>query len=239
MNIDVLTLFPKMFEAVTSESIIKRAQRSKKVKLRIHNIRDYTTDKHKKVDDRPFGGGPGMVLKCQPVMDALDRVKKLSARAKVILMTPQGAVFNQKMAQTLCREKALILISGHYEGVDERIRGMVDAEVSIGDYILTGGELPAMVLIDAVVRLLPGVLGDNRSAESETFTDRLLEYPQYTRPADYGGNKVPEILISGNHNSIRNWRKLQSIIKTINLRPDLVRNIRQLEIECLRIKDKG
>lgn len=234
MNIDVLTLFPKMFEAVTSESIIKRAQRFEKVKIRIHNIRDYTTDKHKKVDDKPFGGGPGMVLKCQPVMDALARIRKLFPKAKVILMTPQGAVFNQKTAQDLSKEKGLILISGHYEGIDERIRKVVDAEISIGDYILTGGELPAMVLIDAVVRLLPGVLGNEESAGSETFACGLLEYPQYTRPADYKGDKVPEILISGNHNSIKNWRRLQSIIKTMNLRPDLIRNMRQLELESYK-----
>lgn len=231
MNIDVLTLFPKMFEAVTSESIIKRAQRFGKVRIRIHNIRDYAIDKHKKVDDKPFGGGPGMVLKCQPVMDALAKIKRLSPQAKVILTTPQGVVLNQEAARGLSKEKGLILISGHYEGIDERIRKVVDAEVSIGDYILTGGELPAMVLIDAVVRLLPGVLGDEESVGSETFASGLLEYPQYTRPADYKGAKVPEVLISGNHNSIKNWRRLQSIIKTMNLRPDLIKGISQLETE--------
>lgn len=229
MKIDVLTLFPGMFEAVTSESIIKRAQQFRKLQIRVHNIRDYTSDKHKKVDDRPFGGGPGMVLKCQPVMDGLVKIKRSSPGAKVILMTPQGSVFNQKIARALSEKKALILISGHYEGIDERIRKVVDMEVSIGDYILTGGELPAMVLIDAVVRLLPGVLGDEESAAQETFTNGLLEYPQFTRPADYKGDKVPDVLISGNHNSIKEWRRLQSIVKTVSLRPELIRDIQQLE----------
>lgn len=230
MKIDVLTLFPKMLEVVASESIIKRAQKSGKVKIHIHNIRDYTTSKHRKVDDKPFGGGPGMVLSCQPVMDALTRVKKISPRAKVIVMSPQGKVFNQRLALDLSKEKAIILISGHYEGIDERVGRVVDEEISIGDYILTGGELPAMVLIDSVVRLLPGVLGDEGSLDDETFTNGLLEYPHYTRPADYKSDRVPEILISGNHRSINSWRRLQSIIKTMSHRPDLIKHIDQLDI---------
>jgi tRNA (guanine37-N1)-methyltransferase len=231
MNIDVLTLFPGMFEAVTSESIIKRAQRFKKVRIRIHDIRDYTKDKHRKVDDKPFGGGPGMVLRCQPVMDALAKVKKSHPRARVILMSPQGRVLDHKKASSLSRQKSLVLVSGHYEGVDERILKVVDEQISIGDYILTGGELPAMVLIDCLVRLLPGVLGDERSAGSDTFTAGLLEYPQYTRPADYKGDRVPDVLISGDHRSIEEWRRAQSVIRTIRSRPDLIKNIRQLDTE--------
>jgi tRNA (guanine37-N1)-methyltransferase len=230
MLIDVLTLFPKIFEAVTSESIIKRAKESKKVTIRIHNIRDYSKDKHHKVDDRPFGGGPGMVLNCQPVLDGLAEIRKISPDAKAILLSPQGRTLNQKLALQLSREKALILISGHYEGMDERIINSVDEQISIGDYVLTGGELPAMVLIDVVVRLLPGVLGDKDSNKEESFTDGLLEYPHYTRPSDYKGAKVPAVLISGNHNSIKEWRRLQSIIKTINQRPDLIKHISQLEL---------
>lgn len=218
-----------MFEAITSESIIKRAQKSKKVKISLHDIRHYADNKHRKVDDRPFGGGPGMVFICQPVMDALKEVKKKRKSPKVILMSPQGNVLDQKLAFELSRERNLILVAGHYEGVDERIRESVDEQVSIGDYVLTGGELPAMVLIDAVVRLLPGVLGDEASKEEETFSNGLLEYPHYTRPLDYKGNKAPDILISGNHNSIKEWRRYQSIMKTFKFRPDLIKNIRQLE----------
>jgi len=229
MKIDVLTLFPEMFRAVTSESIIKRAQKFNRVKIRIHDIRDYTTDKHRKVDDRPFGGGPGMVLKCQPVIDALRKVKSNRAKSRVVLMTPGGKVFNQQMAQAFSKERNLILLSGHYEGLDERISPFVDDEVSIGDYILTGGELPAMVLIDAVVRLLPGVLGDQSSAGLESFSDGLLEYPQYTRPAVYNSRRVPDVLISGDHKTIEKWRGLESVKKTMEKRPDLIKTIKQLE----------
>lgn len=231
MNIDVLTLFPRMFEVVTSESIIRRAQKFKKVKIHIHDIRDYTKDKHRKVDDKPFGGGPGMVLRCQPVIDALSSLKRLRPKAKVVLMSPQGETLYQPLALRLSKVKDLILISGHYEGIDERIRDRVDEEVSIGDYILTGGELPAMVLIDTVVRLLPGVLGDEQSNKEESFTGGLLEHPHYTRPQDYSGKKVPGVLLSGNHKSVKDWRKLQSIIKTINSRPNLIKYISQLEID--------
>ncbi|NQT95422.1 MAG: tRNA (guanosine(37)-N1)-methyltransferase TrmD [Candidatus Omnitrophica bacterium] len=231
MTIDVLTLFPKMFEAVLLESIIKRAQKFKKLKIRMHNIRDYTDDKHRKVDDRPFGGGPGMVLTCQPVMDALKAIKKRSKAGKVIMMSPQGEVLDQGVAVELSKIKEMILISGHYEGVDERLRGIADRQISIGNYVLTGGELPAMVLIDSVARLIPGVLGDEKSTHEESFSDGLLEYPHYTRPADYRNNRVPDALISGNHNSVNRWRKIQSIIKTIKTRPDLIKHIRQLEVE--------
>jgi tRNA (guanine37-N1)-methyltransferase len=230
MNIDVLTLFPGMFKALTSESIIERAQRFAKVKIRTHNIRDFAVNKHRKVDDKPFGGGPGMVLQCQPVIDALNSVKRLSPRAKVILMSPKGEMLNHSICLSLSKAAELILVCGHYEGVDERIMDFIDQEVSIGDYVLTGGELPAMVLIDSLVRLLPGVLGHEKSNIDESFTNGLLEYSQYTRPANYNGKKVPELLISGNHNFVKNWRKKESILRTINQRPDLIKHISQLEI---------
>ena len=230
MVIDVLTLFPNMFDAVLGESIIKRAQASRRVNIRIHNIRDYSKDRHRKADDRPFGGGAGMVLNCQPVLDALFEIKKISACAKTVLMSPQGRPLDQNLARRFSQCKGLILIAGHYEGLDDRISDAVDEQVSIGDYILTGGELPVMVLIDAVVRLLPGVLGDRDSNVDETFQNGLLEYPHYTRPADYDGKKVPQILLSGNHEAISLWRRKMAVKKTMNQRPDLIRHIRQLEI---------
>lgn len=231
MKIDVLTLFPRMFDAVLGESIIKRAINSKKVHIRIHNIRDYTKDKHRKVDGRPFGGGAGMVLEPQPVFDAIKHIKKKNSSSKIILMSPQGKLFTQDKAHELSKKKAITIISGHYEGIDERIRNIVDAEISIGNYILTGGELPAMVVIDAIVRLIPGVLGDSASSEDESFSFGLLEYPQYTRPAVYNQMKVPDELLSGNHKLIKYWRRKMSILRTIGKRPDLIKHIRQIEIE--------
>lgn len=229
MKIDVLTLFPRMFDAVLGESIIKRAITSKKVHIRLRNIRDYTKDKHRKVDGKPFGGGPGMVLGTQPIFDAVEHIKKRNNSAEVVLMSPQGGLFTQDKAYGLSRKKSIIIISGHYEGIDERIRSIVDTEISIGDYILTGGELPAMVVIDAVVRLIPGVLGDSTSSENESFSCGLLEYPQYTRPAVYNQMRVPDILLSGNHKLINHWRRKMSISRTIDKRPDLIKNIKQLE----------
>ncbi|MDP8292969.1 MAG: tRNA (guanosine(37)-N1)-methyltransferase TrmD [Candidatus Orphnella occulta] len=230
MKIDILTLFPGMFEALISESIIERAQRFSKVSIRTHNIRDFTTNKHRKVDDKPFGGGPGMVLQCQPVIDTINSVKALSPRAKVILMSPRGKILDHSLCLSLSKAAGLILVCGHYEGADERIRGYVDQEISIGDYILTGGELPAMVLVDSVVRLLPGVLGHDQSNIDESFSNGLLEYSQYTRPADYSGKKVPELLVSGNHNIVKSWRKKEAVFKTMYQRPDLIKHISQLEI---------
>jgi len=230
MNIDVLTLFPKMFDAVLSESIIKRAQKFKRLKIRIHDIRDYSTDKHRKVDDKPFGGGPGMVLKCQPIMDTLKAIKKRTKSPKVILLSPQGKVLDQRTAFKLSKLKDMVLIAGHYEGVDERVRALSDMQISIGDYVLTGGELPAMVLIDSVTRLIPGVLGDGQSVHDESFTHGILEYPHFTRPANFNGEIVPEELISGNHKSVRCWRRSKAVLKTLKQRPDLIKHIRQLEI---------
>ena len=230
MQIDVLTLFPKMFDAVLHESILKRAQEFNGVKLKIHNIRDYTKNRHRKVDDRPFGGGAGMVFNCQPVIDALLKVKSTKPKTKIILMSPKGKKLNHRLASQISKYKSMTLICGHYEGIDERIKEHVDMEISIGDYILTGGEIPAMVLIDSIIRLLPGVLGDKNSNIDESFSDGLLEYPHYTRPAVYNKRKVPDVLLSGNHKQINRWRRHQAIMKTLINRPDLITNIRQLEI---------
>ncbi len=222
LQIDVVTIFPEIFKAVVSESIIKRAQEKKKVAINIHNLRDYADNRHKKVDDRPFGGGPGMVISPVPVFKAVKKIKGRSKAAKVILLTPQGKKLDQKKVQLLSIEKRLIFLCPHYEGIDERVRQeLVDEEISIGDYILTGGELPALVIIDSVVRLLPGVLGDEDSIKSESFADNLLEYPHYTRPADLKGMNVPEVLLCGNHKKIEQWRRQQSISKTRNKRMDL------------------
>jgi tRNA (guanine37-N1)-methyltransferase len=214
-----------MFEPVLSESIIKRAQKKGKVQIHIHNLRDYTLDKHKKVDDRPFGGGSGMVMRPEPIFKTVEEIKSQvrCQESQVILLCPQGKALNHKIVKRLAKYKHLVLICGHYEGVDERVRRyLVDEEISIGDYVLTGGELPAMVLVDCVVRLIPGVLGDKNSLNFESFEGNLLEYPQYTRPANFKGMKVPPILLSGNHNKIREWRRVEAIKKTKKKRPDLL-----------------
>jgi tRNA (guanine37-N1)-methyltransferase len=231
MLIDVLTIFPKSFSPVINESILKRAQKSGKVKIRINDIRDFTLDKHRKVDDRPFGGGPGMVMCAQPMFSAVQHIlrstkhKAHSTKRKVILLSPQGQTLTQKLAKKLSGYKHLILICGHYEGVDERVkRYLVDDEISIGDYVLTGGELPAMVLIDSIVRLLPGVLGRSESLNEESFKNRLLEYPQYTRPAVFKGKKVPQVLLTGNHKLIAQWRKFKALEQTKLKRADLLKN---------------
>jgi len=224
MRIDILTLFPKMFEGLLGESIIKRAQNKGKVGIKVHNLRDWSKDKHKKVDDKPFGGGPGMVIKPQPLFDAIDDLKSPSSR--IILLTPQGKTLNQAIAGKLSKFKHLILVCGHYEGIDERfIKEAVTDEISLGDFILTGGEIPAIALIDCVVRLIPGVVGDKGSLEFESFMSGLLEYPQYTRPAVYRGLKVPEVLLSGDHNKIEQWRKMTALKRTRRRRPDMFKNI--------------
>lgn len=221
MKINIVTIFPRMFRGPFDESIIKRAQEKELVKINIHDLRRWAKDKHRTVDDRPYGGGPGMVMR----VDILDRaISKLKTKsAKIILLTPQGKPFKQQQATELSKLDHLILIAGHYEGVDERVREhLVDEEVSIGDYVLTGGELPAMVVVDAVVRLIPGVLGKEASLEDESFNKALLEYPQYTRPEKHRANKVPEVLMSGNHAEIEKWRKEQALKRTKKRRPDLL-----------------
>ena len=226
MRIDVLTLFPEMFTSPLGFSIVKRAQQRGLVNIVLSNIRDFAKDSYKKVDDKPYGGGAGMVLMCQPVFDCLESVQEQDPQSgRVILLTPQGKKFDQQLAKDLAAEKRLILIAGHYEGFDERIRlGTNAQEVSIGDYILSGGELPAMVIIDAIVRLLPDALGDHDSAANDSFSDGLLEYPQYTRPEEFKGMKVPPVLLGGNHKEIEKWRKQQALEKTQKQRPDLLQN---------------
>ena len=224
MRIDVLTLFPEMFESPLSCAIVKRARDAGIVNITLTNIRDFATDNYRKVDDKPYGGGPGMVMMPGPVFDCFDHVKKLSPeRPRTILLTPQGRTFDQAKAVELSKEKRLILIAGRYEGFDERIRLDLDAEqISIGDYVLNGGELAAMVIIDAVVRLLPGALGAEDSAKDDSFSTGLLEYPQYTRPEVFHGMKVPDILLSGHHAQIEKWRKQQALERTRKHRPDLL-----------------
>ena len=225
MRIDLITIFPKVFHPVLNESIIKRAQKNKKVAILVHNLRDFSPDKHRKVDDRPFGGGPGMVMRPEPIFNAVKNIR-LAARVKksrVILLSPQGRVFNQHCAKKLLKSKHLIFICGHYEGIDARVRRfLVDEEISIGDYVLSGGELPAMILVDCIVRLIPGVLGEKKSLHFESFEDNLLEYSQYTRPANYKGMRVPSVLLSGNHKKIEEYRRKQAIRVTKKKRPDLL-----------------
>jgi len=224
MRIDVLTLFPEMFESPLGYSILKRARDQGLVEIALTNIRDFATDSYRKVDDKPYGGGPGMVMMPGPVFDCFEHVEKLAPeKARVILLTPQGQRFNQAKARELAREQRLILIAGRYEGFDERIRVGLDAEqISVGDYVLNGGELPAMVLIDAVVRLLPGALGDEDSAKDDSFSEGLLEYPHYTRPEVFRDMKVPDILLSGDHGKIAAWRRQQALERTRQHRPDLL-----------------
>lgn len=220
MKIDILTLFPNMFDGFLNESIIKRAREKGLIEINVHDIRDYTLDPHKKVDDYPYGGGRGMVLMCQPVVDAIESLKKEDS--KVILMCPQGIKYEQKVAYTLKREKHLILVCGHYEGYDERIRKFVDLEISIGDFILTGGEIPAMAITDSITRLIDGVI-EKESYENESFNNNLLDYPTYTKPQVYRDLEVPEVLLSGHHENINKWRKEESIKRTKIRRPDLLK----------------
>lgn len=222
MQIDIVTLFPDIFFGPFSESIIGRAISKGIVKINCVDLRNYTDDKHRTVDDTPYGGGPGMLMKAEPLFRAVEDCK--SDDSLVILTTPQGKPYSQKMAEELSHKKHLVFVCGHYEGVDERIRtNLVDQEISIGDYILTSGNLPAMVIVDSLVRLLPGVLGDYESIEDESFASGLLEYPQYTKPADFREMKVPEVLLSGNHKLIKEWRQEQALIRTGERRPDLLK----------------
>ena len=223
MLIDIITLFPDIFFGPFSESIISRAISKEIVKINSVNLRKFTDDKHRTVDDTPYGGGPGMLMKAEPLFKAVEDCK--SEESYVILTTPQGEKYNQKMADELSRKKHLVFVCGHYEGVDERVRtNLIDREISIGDYVLTSGNLPAMVIIDSLVRLMPGVLGDYDSIKDESFADGLLEYPQYTKPADFRGLNVPDVLLSGNHKLIKKWREEQALIRTKERRPDLLEN---------------
>ena len=222
MKIDVLTLFPAMFAGPLDESIIMRARKKGLLDLQVHDLRQWTHDRHKTVDDRPFGGGPGMLMKPEPIFEAVESLRR--EKTKVILLSPGGRKFDQQIARELAEQKDLLLITGHYEGFDERVRlALADDELSIGDYVLTNGALPAMVVIDAVTRLLPGVLGDDESSRDESFSHGLLEYPQYTRPAEFRGMKAPDVLVSGNHAEIEKWRREQAKQRTKERRPDLIK----------------
>jgi tRNA (guanine37-N1)-methyltransferase len=222
MKIDLLTLFPGMFNGPFSESILKHAADKGLIEVRAHNIRDYATDRHQVTDDSPYGGGAGMVMKVGPLAACIEAVKEERPASKVILTTPRGTRLNQAVARELAEEEGLIIICGRYEGIDERVRDLfVDREISIGDFVLTGGEPAAMVLVDAVARLLPGVLGSNESAEDDSFSNGLLEYPQYTRPPEFRGLMVPPVLLSGNHREIARWRRRESLRRTFFMRPEL------------------
>jgi tRNA (guanine37-N1)-methyltransferase len=220
MKIDILTLFPDMFLSPFNESIIKRARERELVTININNIRDFALDRHMQVDDYPYGGGAGMVMKPDVLSRAIDAVSQEDCH--IIYMSPRGKYLTQSKAAELAQVKNLVILCGHYEGIDERVLNRVEEEISIGDYVLTGGEIPAMVLVDAVVRLIPGVLGDDESSVDESFSDGLLEYPQYTRPAEFEEQTVPEVLLSGHHENIRLWRKRQSLTRTLLTRPELL-----------------
>jgi len=225
MKFDVLTLFPGMLDSPFAESILGKAADKALIDIRAHNLRNWAEGKHLTTDDTPYGGGDGMVMKVDPVARALTDLRRHTPGSRVLLMTPQGRRFDQQAAAELARLPGLIFVCGRYEGIDERVRGLVDAEYSVGDFVLTGGELPAMSIIDAVARLLPGVLGSIGSAVHDSFADGLLEYPQYTRPAEFEGEKVPDILLSGNHAAIARWRRREQLKRTLERRPDLLQTV--------------
>lgn len=235
MKISILTLFPEMFD-ILNYSIIGRAQKNSIVSIDVHNIRDFSMDKHKKVDDYPYGGGAGMVMCAQPIVDCLEYVKKIN-KGKVIFLGPRGKTFDQEIAKSLCYEKELIFLCGHYEGIDERVYKYIDEEISLGDFVLTGGEMACIPLIDSICRLIPGVLSKNESFQEESFYNGLLEYPQYTRPEVFRGEKVPEVLLSGHHDNIRKWRRKQSLIITKVKRPDMFKKITLSKEDKKLLKD--
>jgi tRNA (guanine37-N1)-methyltransferase len=241
MEITILTIFPEMFISPFAESIIKRAKEKKLIDINIIDIRDFAKDKHKSVDDYSYGGGPGMVLKPEPIIDAVEYIKNkknISLNSKIIVTSAQGKVFNQEIAKKLSKKSNLIFICGRYEGIDERVRNLLKAEeMSIGDYVTTGGELPAMVMVDVIIRMLPGVLGKEESAIDDSFYNGLLDYPHYTRPESFRGKKVPTVLLSGNHKKIEAWRKRQSLLGTVIKRPDLLINRKLTKDEIKIIND--
>ncbi|ABO50568.1 tRNA (Guanine37-N(1)-) methyltransferase [Desulforamulus reducens MI-1] len=228
MRIDILTLFPEMFQGPFNHSILKRAQENNLLQIDTINIRDFSQNKHHTVDDTPYGGGAGMVMGPEPLFECFDHLKAKNAGqvGRVIMMCPQGEPFTQEYAKELAREENLVIVCGHYEGIDERVREvLVTDEISIGDYVLTGGELPAMVVVDAVARMIPGVLGETASAEEDSFYNGLLEHPHFTKPREYRGYEVPEILLSGHHGNIRKWRRRQSLLRTLERRPELLKDV--------------
>lgn len=240
MKIDILTLFPKMFEGPLTESIIGKAREKDLLDIQVHNFREYSIDKHQTVDDYPYGGGAGMLLKVQPVYDCLEAIKQGATEQRaprIILLDPAGKKFDQKMAEDFAEEERLIFICGHYEGYDERIRSFVTDEVSLGDYVLTGGELAAMVMVDATVRLLPDVLGNSESAATDSHSTGLLEHPHYTRPAEFNGMKVPDVLMNGNHKWIEEWRLKESLRRTYQRRPDMLTKL-ELTPEMIKMLEE-
>jgi tRNA (guanine37-N1)-methyltransferase len=246
MKFDILTLFPGMFAGPFDESIIRRAKEKQLIDITLHNIRDWATDRHQVTDDAPYGGGAGMVMKVEPLAASIEEVKARQPSSTVVMTSPQGRRFTHKVATELAGRDGLILVCGRYEGIDERIRHLyAEDDISLGDYVLSGGEIAAMVVVDAVTRLVPGVLGSGESAESDSFCDGLLEYPQYTRPPEFRGLKVPDILLSGNHELIRKWRRRESLARTRTLRPDLLSEIvltkedRKLLMEIERESDSN
>ncbi len=240
MKFDILTLFPAMFNGPLSESIVKRASEEGLIEICLHDIRAYALDKHKTADDSPYGGGAGMVMKVEPLAACIEAVRRESPNARIILTTPRGRRFDQAKASELANEEALLIICGRYEGVDERVSELfVDDEVSLGDFVMTGGELAAMVIVDAVSRLIPGVLGSAESVASDSFADGLLEYPHYTRPPEFSGIKVPEVLLSGNHREIAEWRRRHSLLKTLEVRPDLLKTARLSEKERKYLQEQA
>lgn len=234
MKIDILTIFPEFFIPFLETSIIKRAIDQKIVSIQAHQLRDYSKNKHKKVDDTPYGGGVGMLMTMQPLDDAISHLKKQNT--KVYLLSPQGKLFNQKKAIKLAKEEHLILICGHYEGIDARIEHLIDGEISIGDYVLTGGEIPAMIVSDAVIRLIPGVIHED-SSEEDSLQNGWLKYPQYTKPSNYKGLLVPDVLISGNHQEILKWREEMRLKNTVIKRPDLLKSIKKTDAETKNIEE--
>jgi len=238
MRFDVLTIFPEIIESYISVSIIKRAIEKGIINVRVHNIRDYTTDKHRQVDDYPYGGGAGMIFKPEPLFNAIEAVMSDGVARHRILTSPCGRVFTQDVAREFAKKhNALLIICGRYEGVDERVKALVDEEVSIGDYVLTGGELASLVIIDAVSRLVPGVLGDECSAEDESFSTGLLEYPQYTRPSVFRGMRVPDVLLSGNHGEIKRWRRKEALRRTLKVRPDMLEKAELTDEDKILLKE--
>ena len=237
MLFDIITLFPEMFPGYIHQSIIKRAQEKGLVNIRVHNLRDFTQDKHRKVDDVPYGGGPGMVQMAEPLYRAVTYLTK-DLPAKRIFLSPQGRLFSQQIAEELSKESHVVFVCGHYEGIDQRVRdSVIDEEISIGDYIVTGGELPALVVLDAVIRLISGVLGSEESLHCESFLDSLLDYPQYTRPEVFNNMEVPKVLLSGHHEKIRKWRRKQSLIRTLQKRPDQFQKIEMTDEDSELLKD--